>query len=120
MRARVTDALQQALLPEFLNRIDEIVVFHPLSRAHIKSIVDLQLRDLQRRLADQRLGIDLTDAAKERLAEEGYDPVYGARPLRRTIQQRIENPLALRILEGDFAEGQTISVDTDGADFTFN
>jgi ATP-dependent Clp protease ATP-binding subunit ClpB len=119
MRERVTEVLQRELLPEFLNRIDEVVIFHPLSREHLQAIVELQLADLRRRLAERRLGIDLTDAAKARLAEEGYDPVYGARPLRRVIQQRIENPLSLRILEGDFAEGQTVSVDVDGAAFTF-
>ena len=119
MRARVTETLKQEFLPEFLNRIDEIVVFHPLSRDHIKAIVDLQLRDLQRRLAEQHLAIQFTDAAKTRLAEEGYDPVYGARPLRRVIQQRIENPLSLRILQGDYAEGQTITVDAGGKGFTF-
>jgi ATP-dependent Clp protease ATP-binding subunit ClpB len=111
MRARVMEALQREFLPEFLNRIDEVVVFHPLSRDHIKAIVELQLRDLQKRLAEQRLSITLTEKAKERLAEEGYDPVYGARPLRRVIQQRIENPLSLRILEGQFSEGQTIVAD---------
>ena len=119
MRARVMEALQREFLPEFLNRIDEVVVFHPLSRDHIKAIVELQLRDLQKRLAAQRLSIQLTDKAKERLAEEGYDPVYGARPLRRVIQQRIENPLSLRLLEGAYAEGQTIKVDTDGGGFSF-
>jgi len=81
--------------------------------------VDLQLRDLRRRLAERRLDIALTAAARERLAEEGYDPVYGARPLRRVIQQRIENPLALQILEGTFHEGQTIAVEADGSGFHF-
>jgi len=119
MRARVTETLQHEFVPEFLNRIDETVVFHPLSRDHIKAIVDLQLGELQRRLATQRLAIELTDAAKERLASEGYDPVYGARPLRRAIQQRIENPLALRILEGDYAEGQTTRVDAGPDGFNF-
>jgi len=120
MRARVTETLQHEFLPEFLNRIDEIVIFHPLSRDHIKAIVDLQLRDLQKRLAERHLALDLTDAAKQRLADEGYDPVYGARPLRRVIQQRIENPLSLRILEGQATEGQTITVDADGKGFSFD
>jgi len=120
MRAQVTEALQRELLPEFLNRIDDIVIFHPLNRGHIKAIVELQLKDLQRRLAERRLAIELTEAAKQRLANEGYDPVYGARPLRRTIQQRIENPLSLRILEGDYAEGQSITVDADGKGFSFS
>ncbi|MFW6107525.1 MAG: ATP-dependent Clp protease ATP-binding subunit, partial [bacterium] len=120
MRQRIHEALQQEFLPEFLNRIDEIVIFHPLSKDHLQAIVDLQLHDLQQRLAERRLDIRLTDAAKARLAEEGYDPVYGARPLRRTIQHRIENPLSLRILEGDLAEGETIEVDADGGGFVFH
>jgi len=119
MRAAVTEALKTEFLPEFLNRVDEVVIFHPLSREHIKAIVELQLRDLQKRLAERRLTLKLTDAAKQRLADEGYDPVYGARPLRRVIQQRIENPLSLRILEGGYAEGQTIKVDADGGGFSF-
>jgi len=119
MRRRVLEALKAHFLPEFLNRIDEVVIFHPLNRDHIKAIVDLQLRDLRRRLAERRLDIQLTDAARERLAEEGYDPVYGARPLRRVIQQRIENPLALQILEGAFHEGQTITLEADGSGFHF-
>jgi len=119
MRAAVTEALKQSFLPEFLNRIDEVVIFHPLSREHIQAIVELQLRDLQKRLADRRLTLRVTDAAKARLAQEGYDPVYGARPLRRVIQQRIENPLSLRLLEGAYAEGQTIEVDADGKGFSF-
>ena len=120
MRARVTETLQHDFLPEFLNRIDEVVIFHPLSRDHIKAIVELQLKDLQKRLAERRLTLKLTEAAKQRLADEGYDPVYGARPLRRVIQQRIENPLSLRLLEGDYAEGQTIKVDAGSEGFRFS
>ncbi len=119
MRAAVTEALKAEFLPEFLNRIDEVVIFHPLSREHIKAIVELQLKDLQKRLAERRLTLKLTDAAKQRLADEGYDPVYGARPLRRVIQARIENPLSLRILEGAYSDGQTIKVDADGSGFSF-
>ena len=120
MRARITDALQQEFLPEFLNRIDEVVIFHPLGRDHIKAIVELQLKDLRARLAERHLAIEFTEAAKARLADEGYDPVYGARPLRRVLQHRIENPLALRILEGGYPEGQTIAIDADGKGFSFN
>ncbi|MBM4038549.1 MAG: ATP-dependent chaperone ClpB [Planctomycetes bacterium] len=119
MRSAVTEALKTEFLPEFLNRVDEVVIFHPLGRDHIKAIVELQLRDLQKRLAERRLTLKLTDGAKQRLADEGYDPVYGARPLRRVIQQRIENPLSLRILEGDCSEGQTVKVDADGGAFSF-
>ena len=120
MRRAVLAALEQEFLPEFLNRIDEIVIFHPLTREHIAAIVDLQLADLRRLLAERHLTLDLTPAAKALLAAEGYDPVYGARPLRRLIQHRIANPLALRILEGAYAEGQTVSVDADGEGFGFS
>ena len=119
MRARVMEALKDEFLPEFLNRIDEVVIFHPLSREHIRAIVELQLKELAARLAENRIAIELTPAAKQRLADEGYDPVYGARPLRRVIQQRIENPLSLRLLEGNVSEGQTITVDADGTGFVF-
>jgi len=119
MRSAVTEALKTEFLPEFLNRVDEVVIFHPLGRDHIKAIVELQLRDLQKRLAERRLTLKLSDAAKSRLADEGYDPVYGARPLRRVIQQRIENPLSLRILEGGYSEGQTIRVGAGAEGFRF-
>jgi ATP-dependent Clp protease ATP-binding subunit ClpB len=105
--------------PEFLNRIDEIVEFRPLSRGQIGEIVELQLARLRARLAERRLELELTDAAKEALAEAGWDPAYGARPLKRAIQRLIENPLALRLLEGDFAEGDTIRVDADEGEIAF-
>ena len=120
MRRAVLAALEQEFLPEFLNRIDEVVIFHPLSREHIAAIVDLQLADLRRRLAERHLRLELTDAAKALLADEGYDPVYGARPLRRVIQHRIENPLSLRILEGAYPDGHTVTVGTEGDGFTFD
>ena len=120
MRRAVTDLLQREFLPEFLNRIDEVVIFHPLTRDHIAAIVELQLDELRARLAERHLTIDLTDAAKARLADEGYDPVYGARPLRRVIQHRIENPLSLRILEGAYPEGHTVTVDAEGDGFSFS
>jgi ATP-dependent Clp protease ATP-binding subunit ClpB len=97
--------------PEFLNRIDEIVEFRPLSKEQIAEIVELQLRRVRERLAERGLGLELTDGAKEVLAEAGWDPTYGARPLKRAIQRLVENPLALRLLEGDFAEGDTVEVD---------
>jgi ATP-dependent Clp protease ATP-binding subunit ClpB len=101
--------------PEFLNRIDEIVEFHALTRDQIGSIVDLQLERLRARLAERRLTLELTDAAKEALGDAGWDPAYGARPLKRAIQRLVENPLALRLLEGDFSDGDTVRVDaTDG------
>jgi ATP-dependent Clp protease ATP-binding subunit ClpB len=113
---RSADALRDVFRPEFLNRIDEIVEFRPLSREQIGEIVELQLARLRERLAERRIELDLTDAAKEALAEAGWDPAYGARPLKRAIQRLVENPLALRLLEGDFADGDTIRVDAhDGA-----
>src|SRR5207253_1396012 len=105
MRERVLDALREHFRPEFLNRIDDIVVFHALSKAHVRSIVDLQLARLEARLADRHLTLDLTDRAKEHLVERGYDPVYGARPLRRAIQQEVETRLAqLSVAGGAFAD----------------
>src|SRR5205823_2566018 len=106
--------------PEFLNRIDEIVVFEALSREQIGEIVDLQLARLRDRLAERRIALELTDAAKEALAEAGWDPAYGARPLKRAIQRLVENPLALRLLEADFAEGDTIRVDADSGELRFD
>ena len=99
---------KSSFLPEFLNRIDEIVTFAALSREQLSEIVELQLARLRDRLADRGLGLELTDAAKEALAEAGWDPAYGARPLKRAIQRLVENPLALRLLEGEFGEGDTI------------
>jgi ATP-dependent Clp protease ATP-binding subunit ClpB len=113
---RSADAMTEIFRPEFLNRIDEIVEFKPLTKEQIGEIVELQLRRVEARLAERGLAIELTDAARETLAEAGWDPTYGARPLKRAIQRLLENPLALRLLEGDFAEGDTIRVDAqDGA-----
>ena len=96
--------------PEFLNRVDEVVVFEALSREQLAEIVELQLARLRERLAERRIELEVTDAAKELLAEEGWDPAYGARPLKRAIQRLVENPLALRLLEGEFAEGDVVRV----------
>jgi ATP-dependent Clp protease ATP-binding subunit ClpB len=103
--------LRNALRPEFLNRIDEAVIFSPLGRAEIARIVDIQVGHLRRRLADKRIDLELTEAAKTLLAREGYDPTFGARPLKRTIQRLIQDPLALRLLQGEVAEGDTVTVD---------
>lgn len=111
VRSRVQEELHHYFRPEFLNRLDEIIVFHPLAQEHIGRIVDIQLALLRRRLAERKLTLELTDAAKIRLAEEGYDPVYGARPLKRAIQQRLQNPLALKLLQGEFKEGEHILAD---------
>jgi ATP-dependent Clp protease ATP-binding subunit ClpB len=119
MRRRVTDALRAHFRPEFLNRIDEVVIFESLSRAQISQIVEIQLRGLRKRLADRRISLELTPAARELLANEGYDPVYGARPLKRTIQRRILDPLAQRILRGEFHEGETVLADVDGSQIVF-
>ncbi|HBY94676.1 MAG TPA: ATP-dependent chaperone ClpB [Chloroflexi bacterium] len=116
---RVLEALRQHFRPEFLNRIDEIVIFHALTRADLVKIVEIQLGHLRRRLRDQDLGLEVTDAAKYALAEEGYDPVYGARPLKRVIQRRLQNPLALALLEGDFQEGDTVRIDERDGEFVF-
>ncbi|MEL6447690.1 MAG: ATP-dependent chaperone ClpB [Pseudomonadota bacterium] len=112
MKSAVMEVVATHFRPEFINRIDDAVVFHALGREHIRKIVDIQLEDLRRRLAERELILDISDAALERLADAGFDPVYGARPLKRAIQVEVENPLAERILRGDFAPGDTISIGT--------
>ena len=112
---RVLGVLREQFRPEFLNRIDEIVVFHRLGRDQIDRIVDFQLAHLATRLAERDITVTLTDAAKREIADEGYDPAYGARPLKRVIQKRIQDQLALRLLKGEFADGDTVEVDTDDA-----
>ena len=107
----VLDALRQHFRPEFLNRVDEIIIFDRLNEEDLKKIVEIQLRRLTKRLENQKIRLELTDAARARIAREGYDPVYGARPLKRAIQKEILDPLSLQILEGKFHEGQTIRVD---------
>jgi ATP-dependent Clp protease ATP-binding subunit ClpB len=111
---RSAEQMREHFRPEFLNRVDEIVVFEALSRDQIAEIVELQLERLRERLAERRITLELTDAAKEALADAGWDPAYGARPLKRAIQRLVENPLALRLLERDFADGDTIRVDAAG------
>ncbi len=119
MKSAVMEIVGQQFRPEFINRIDDVVVFHPLAPEHLAAIVDIQLRYLHQRLAERDMKLRLDAAAQERLAEAGYDPVYGARPLKRAIQQQLENPLAQRILNGEFAPGDTISVNVgaDGLEF---
>ena len=111
MRRRVTDALRAQFRPEFLNRIDETIIFKSLSLDQIKEIVDIQLRRLKELLCERKMDVELTDAAREMIAREGFDPVYGARPLKRALQREVQNPLAVRILEGEFKDGDTILVD---------
>jgi ATP-dependent Clp protease ATP-binding subunit ClpB len=116
---RTVDALRDVFRPEFLNRIDEVVEFHALSREQLAEVVELQLRRLRERLAVRGLGLELTETAKEQLVEAGWDPTYGARPLKRAIQRLIENPLALRLLEGEFGEGDTVRVDMEDGELVF-
>jgi ATP-dependent Clp protease ATP-binding subunit ClpB len=111
VRGLILDLLRQTLRPEFLNRIDETVIFQPLGREEIGAIVEIQTRHLVKRLADKRITLELTAAAKALLAQEGYDPVYGARPLKRTIQRMIQDPLALELLSGTFGEGDEVVAD---------
>lgn len=119
MRERVMEEVSKHFRPEFLNRIDEIIIFHNLTLEDLVQIVAIQMRRLRRILAEQKLDIELTEAAKRRLAELGFDPVYGARPLKRTIQRNIQDPLAMKVLTGGFQEGDTILVDVRGDEFVF-
>jgi ATP-dependent Clp protease ATP-binding subunit ClpB len=119
VRERVMEAMRAQFRPEFLNRIDEIIIFKNLKLDDIKRIVDIQLRALSGRLAEKGVRLELTDAAKEYLANHGYDPVYGARPLKRTIQKEIIDPLALRILNGDFVPGDRVTADVHGGEIAF-
>jgi ATP-dependent Clp protease ATP-binding subunit ClpB len=118
-RRQVLDALREHFRPEFLNRIDEIIFFHALGRDHMKQIIDIQIAGLTRRLEERKIHVSLTDAAKDQLVREGYDPSYGARPLKRSIQRGVLDPLAMRVLEGDFREGDTVVVDAGGGALTF-
>jgi ATP-dependent Clp protease ATP-binding subunit ClpB len=116
---RSLEEMRERFRPEFLNRIDEVVVFHQLTREQLAEIVELQLERLRARLAERRIDLELTPAAKELVAEAGWDPTYGARPLKRALQRLVENPLALALLEGEFAEGDTILVDARDGELTF-
>jgi len=113
MKKQVLEALRGNFKPEFLNRIDEIIIFNSLTRENIKRIVDIQMVNLRKRLQERQLDIELSEPAKEMLCERGYDPTYGARPLKRALQKYIQDPLALKLLEGEFVEGDTVVVDVD-------
>jgi ATP-dependent Clp protease ATP-binding subunit ClpB len=113
MQQRVMDELRREFRPEFLNRIDDIIIFHNLNIGHIKRIIDIQLTRFKKRLLERNIGIELTDKAKGLLSKQGYDPIYGARPLKRAIQKNIQDPLALKILQGEFKNGDKIIVDAD-------
>ncbi len=119
VRRRVTDALRQNFRPEFLNRIDETVIFHALSKSEIKSIALLQIKRIEQRLADQKLSLILSPEARDHIADIGYDPIYGARPLKRAIQREIENPIATKILEGTFIAGNIIAIAFENDQLTF-
>ncbi|MCL4465120.1 MAG: ATP-dependent chaperone ClpB [Chloroflexi bacterium] len=118
-REGALEALRATFRPEFLNRIDEVIVFQPLGREELQQIVDIQTRILAKRLGERRIGIELSEAAKSQLAQEGFDPVYGARPLKRVIQRRILDPLALKVLQGEFHEGDQALVDYQNGQFVF-
>jgi len=119
LEAAVRSLLKDHFRPEFLNRIDETILFHSLDKQHIAKIVDIQIEHLRKRLGGRNIQLVLTDAARKLLADEGYDPTYGARPLKRVIQQRIENPVAGKILSGEFGDGDTVTIDADPAKRAF-
>jgi ATP-dependent Clp protease ATP-binding subunit ClpC len=110
MRTDMQSALKENLLPELRNRIDDVIIFHPLTKEHLKTIVDLLIREVERRLAERKIKLEVNEEAKAWLAQKGYDPVYGARPLRRAIQRYVENPISTKILQGEFKEGDTIAI----------
>jgi ATP-dependent Clp protease ATP-binding subunit ClpC len=119
MKEKVMGEVKKEFSPEFLNRLDEIIVFHELTEEQLRNIVDLLAKDLQKRLAERKLGIEITDEAKSWLAKVGFDPVYGARPLRRAIEHYVENPLSTKVLQREFKEGDTIVVDLSDGNLTF-
>jgi ATP-dependent Clp protease ATP-binding subunit ClpB len=119
MKAGVMAVVQSHFRPEFINRLDDIVVFHPLDKAQIKSIARIQMRGLERRLGERGIRIEVSDKAFELLGNTGFDPVYGARPLKRAIQQQLENALASKILAGEFISGDTVQVEAEGGHLVF-
>jgi ATP-dependent Clp protease ATP-binding subunit ClpB len=119
IRKAVLEVVSQHFKPEFINRVDEIVVFEALTKEQIRDIVNIQLQQVEKRLAELGMQVTFTNKAKDKLAETGYDPVFGARPLKRVIRQMIENPLAEKILAGDFVNGTKITVDADKDQINF-
>ena len=119
MKEAVMEELRPHFRPEFLNRVDEIIVFHALTEEHLKKIVEIQLGDLRERLAERHIELELTDAARTHLVRTGYDPNYGARPLKRAIQREMETPLARRILAGEVHDGEKVSIDADAGQLSF-
>jgi ATP-dependent Clp protease ATP-binding subunit ClpC len=119
LRTDIEDTLKRTFRPEFLNRIDEIIIFHTLTREQVEEIVDLQMKEIATRLTEHGMTIELTDAARQWLANEGYDPQFGARPLRRTLQKRVESPLSVMLLRGEFKAGDTVRVEADQDGLSF-
>jgi ATP-dependent Clp protease ATP-binding subunit ClpB len=115
----VTEALRAHFRPEFLNRVDEIIIFHALSPQQMRKIIDIQLRGLMKRLEDRKIHVELGERAKDLLIAEGYDPTYGARPLKRVIQRRVLDPLAMRVLQGEFQEGSRVRIDAPRGELEF-
>jgi ATP-dependent Clp protease ATP-binding subunit ClpB len=120
MRARVMEAMRQHFRPEFLNRVDETVIFHRLEREHLREIADIQLNHVRQLLGRRNVTLVLTEAAADLLINEGYDPVYGARPLKRVLQRRLVDPLAMQLIQGDIREGDHIVVDVENGELAFN
>jgi ATP-dependent Clp protease ATP-binding subunit ClpB len=119
VKGEVMEILRHEFRPEFLNRVDEIVIFHPLARTQIRRIVDIQLGRIDRLLADKNLALEVTDGAKDLLADEGYDPAFGARPLKRALQKNVLDPLAIRLLQGEFRPGDRIVAEARGGELVF-
>jgi len=119
IRDAIDDVLTARFLPEFLNRIDETILFHPLKKEEIRKIVTLQIKHLARQLGQHGVGLDVTEAALDAIAEKGYDPMFGARPLKRVVQQCVQNPLAVELLKQELPEGCVVRVDSDADNFTF-
>jgi len=112
-KEQMLNELRRTFRPELLNRIDEIIVFHPLTKEHIEQIVDLMLHEVQEQLSERKITLEATDTARSHLAQEGFDPEYGARPLRRTIQTQVQNAVARGILKGEYREGDTVVLDAE-------
>jgi ATP-dependent Clp protease ATP-binding subunit ClpB len=119
VRDAVMTVLRDHFRPEFLNRVDEIIVFKALTQEQLGAIVDIQLQRLQKRLDERKMSLVVTDAARKMLIERGWDPAYGARPLKRAIQRMVQDPLAMMLLEGKFSEGDTVEVDAKGGELVF-
>jgi ATP-dependent Clp protease ATP-binding subunit ClpB len=120
VQREVLEALRAHFRPEFLNRVDDIIVFHALSKVEMRTIIDIQLRGLVKRLEERKIRVELSGTAKDLIIDEAYDPTYGARPLKRTIQRRVLDPLAMRVLQGDFRDGDTVRIDVKGGELVFN